>query len=148
MENVLTILGFLHLFLGTVIFGYLLSCLIFNRKLTIFTGVQLCLLVILQGTTCLRNWTFTGIDYVIKTMILDGLNLALFMNISLVLAFQYFYSSNVIYQFSIKGVLPRERSMFRFKILLILIGSITFLGGISFDFATFELVRNEKYEKS
>ena len=27
-------------------------------------------------------------------------------------------------------------------------GSITFLGGISFDFATFELVRNEKYEKS
>ena len=79
-----------------------------------------------------------------QIQMLDGLNIVLFANISLNFAIRYFYSANIIYQFSINGHLPTQKKSFRFKVGLILFNLISFIGGMTFVFVLDMLLMDKR----
>ena len=79
-----------------------------------------------------------------QIQMLDGLNIVLFANISLNFAIRYFYSANIIYQFSMNGHLPTQKKSFRFKVGLILFNLISFIGGMTFVFVLDMLLMDQR----
>ena len=107
---------------------FLLSLLCRKRKLSGFAWVQIFLLTVYN---IIAGFPVGGFYY---NQMWNGIAGVLYICISLNFAIRYFYSSNIIYQFSKNGHLPTEKSNFRFRLWLILFNLFVFICGSTLVF--------------
>ena len=101
-------------------------------KVALFSWILLILILVLQTSTALAFLTpIDAWDYIARTTALEGFNMTLFTSISFLLVFQYFEAANMIYQFSITGVLPTKRDRLCHRIILVIVGCLIIFGGIA-----------------
>ena len=101
-----------------------------GKKLSGFAWVQISLLMMLDLIAISRELVMKYADSFTK--MINSIITILFLLISLNFAIRYFYTSNIIYQFSKNGLLPTEKSKFRFKVQLVLFNLLIFLFGMGF----------------
>ena len=118
---------------------FLLSLLCTKRKLSGFAWIQIFLLTVYN---LIASRFFEKFRY---TEMLDGIAGVLYICISLNFAIRYFYSSNIIYQFSKNGHLPTEKSNFLFRVWLILFNLFVFISGSTLVFFLNISFINQRY---
>ena len=103
MSQYYNIQGALHLLLGFAILLYLLVSAVRGHKLTVFTKTLLSVLCLLQVVCCANMWLYSSDSYdncELFLLIMDSVEFTIFIDVALVISYQYFTSANNIFIFS------------------------------------------------
>ena len=134
--------------LGFAILLYLLVSAIRGHKLTVFTKTLLSVLCFLQVVCCANMWLYSSDSYdncELFLLIMDSIEYTIYIDVALVISYQYFTSANNIFIFSRTGVLPGKRSKERNRNLLILGALMTFTVGVVYLFGIIYLNRRQNW---